>query len=182
VGFLGDPASPPALDLLVLRADDTVAPLADGDHVPMLFPPQGGRVIFVGVRVTNVDACGLQLTGALRDEATRQVSLDSRTVDLVPTGDGYGASAAGSEPVTAAIASFANVPTCPNQWASTDIFGHEFGLEVSIKDRGGRTMTKAIHVTPECGEPENLGECLCICAAGYVLGQMCPGASDAGVE
>ena len=33
-------------------------------------------------------------------------------------------------------------------------------------------------MTPECGQPENLAECLCICKGGYVLGESC----DAGVE
>jgi hypothetical protein len=159
-----------------------VVVLNDGDQVPMIFPPQGGRIIFVGVRATNVDGCALELTGALRDETSSEVRIDLRTVNLIATGDGWGVSAPpGNEPVSAAISSFANIPVCPNQWSGTDIFGHEYGLEVTIKDRGGRTVTNKIHVTPQCGEPQNLLECQCICQAGYVLGQSCA-AGDGGAE
>jgi hypothetical protein len=173
VEYLGVEGGAPDFDLLVLEADDTIAPLADGASVPMIQPPQGGRVVFVGVRATNVDGHGLQLTGALRDLATQEVRVDSRTVNLVDTHDGYGASAAPGASAAAAIASFANVAVCPNQWSSTNLYGNVYGLEVTIQDREGRTVTKKIKVTPECGEPDNLAECLCICQAGYILGQSC---------
>jgi len=182
VGFLGDDASPPELDILVLQAGDKLATVDDGGTVPMILPPQGGRVIFVGVRATNVDGCGLQLTGALREESGqgdggRQVRFDSRTVDLIATDGGWGASGTGA--VSSAISNFANIPVCPNEWSATDIYDNPYGLEVTIVDREKRQLTKKIVVTPECGEPANVGECRCICRAGYVLGQLCEG-SEAG--
>jgi hypothetical protein len=143
----------------------------------MLLPPQGGRVIFAGVRATNVDGCGLQLTGALRDLTTGRVTLDSRTINLNSTGDGWGASATPTGPISAG--NFSNIPVCPNEWSASDLFGHAYGLEVTIVDRGKRELTKKIQIVPECGQPENLGECMCICMAGYVLGQAC---GDAGNE
>jgi hypothetical protein len=179
VGFLGDEAGAPDFDMQILEADETVAPLADGDSIPMILPPQGGRVVFVGVRATNVDGCGLQLTGALRDLATQQVRVDSRTINLIDTHDGYGVSGMASSSVASAIADFSNVPLCPNEWSSTNVYGTVYGLEVTIQDREGRQLTKKIHVTPECGEPDNLSECLCICKGGYVLGQAC---RDAGSD
>jgi hypothetical protein len=81
--------------------------------------------------------------------------------------------------VSAAISNFANIPVCPNEWASTNVYGNAYGLEVTIQDRGGRQLTKKIKVTPQCGEPTNLDECLCECAAGYILGQPC---GDGGVD
>ncbi|MDP9002671.1 MAG: hypothetical protein M3O46_21485, partial [Myxococcota bacterium] len=172
VGFLGDDGGAPDFDIQVLLADDTVAVLVDGGVVPMIPPPQGGRVIFVGVRATNVDGCGLQLTGALRDPATGRVSVDSRTVNLTSTGDGWGASGT-STSISGAISSFSNVRACPNDWSRTDLDGHAFGLEVTIVDREARTLTKKIQVTPRCGAPDNVAECVCLCRAGYVLGQAC---------
>jgi hypothetical protein len=172
VGFLGDRASAPNFDIQVLLADDTVAIVHDGDSVPMLLPPQGGRVVFVGVHATNVDGCALQLTGALRDLATGNASVDSRTINLTPTGDGWGSSAA-STSTSGGIAGFSNVPACPNNWSATDLYGHSYGLEVTIQDREKRELTKKIQVTLACGQPENLGECQCICSAAYVLGQAC---------
>jgi hypothetical protein len=139
----------------------------------MLTPPQGGRVIFIGVHATNVDGCGLQITGALRDLATNQVRPDGRTINLTPTGDGWGGSAVFGSTVGADISSFANIPVCPNEWSSTNIYGTPYGLEVSITDRGGRMASQQIQVIPQCGEPATLPECMCICMGGYVLGQAC---------
>jgi hypothetical protein len=187
VGFLGNPANAPSAELLVLHADDTVVPVHDGDTVPMIFPPQGGRVIFIGVLATNVDGCALQLTGSLKDEASGLVTLDSRTIDLIPTGDGGGASSAPNEPLSAAISNFSNITVCANNWSTTDVYGHRYELAVTIRDRRGRQLTQKIHVVPECGEPARLQECLCICKANYVMGEACPDAgagasADAGVD
>jgi hypothetical protein len=177
VGFLGDGG---ALDfsVTVLRADDSVVQVDAGDTVPMLFPPQGGRVIFVGVDATNVDGCGLQLTGAVRDLKTQEVRVDSRTINLIPIGGGHGVSGKTGESVAAAIANFANVAVCPNEWSSTNLYGTLYGLEVTVQDKEGRQLTKKLDVTPVCGEPARVAECECICQGGYVLGQECDGGSD----
>lgn len=177
IGFLGD-GGPPDFSITVLRADDSVAPVTQGDTVPMIFPPQGGRVIFVGIDATNVDGCGLQLTGALRDLKTQEVRVDSRTINLIPTGGGHGVSGKTGESVAAAIANFANVPVCPNEWSATNVYGTLYGLEVTVKDKEGRQLTKKLDVTPECGEPSRVAECECICQGGYVLGQECDGGTE----
>jgi hypothetical protein len=171
LGFLGDPKEPPAIVVTALGPDGTSREVKNGDRVPLLFPPQGGRVIFAGVRATNVDACAASLGGALRDLATGQVRLDERTVNLKPAGGGWGGS------VDAAIDTFANVPTCPNEWASTAVDDHPFELVVTLTDRGGRTVTETRTVTPSCAEPDREAECRCICRHGYVLGEAC---GDAG--
>ncbi len=172
-GVVGDVSKPPSLEILVMRGDQTVVPLADGDTAPMVFPPQGGRVVFVGVRATNLDGCGVQLTGALRDLTSQQVRVDSRTVNLTSTGDGWASSA------SEGASSFSNIAVCPNEWSTTDLFGNTYGLEVTVEDREKRTATLKIHVTPQCSEPENLQECRCICKGGYVLGEAC---NDGGAE
>lgn len=177
VGFLGDGGAPD-FTVTVLQADDSVVPVAQGDMVPMIFPPQGGRVIFVGVDATNVDGCELQLTGALRDLKTQEVRVDSRTINLIPIGGGHGVSGKTGESVAAAIANFANVAVCPNEWSSTNLYGTLYGLEVTVQDKEGRQLTKKLDVTPVCGEPARLAECECICQGGYVLGQECDGGSD----
>jgi hypothetical protein len=171
-GFLGDGGAPD-FEFQVVLADGAVATIEDGGVVPLLFPPQGGRVIFAGVRATNIDGCALQLTGALRELATSKVMFDRRTINLTATGDGWGASATSSQSTSGAIASFSNIPTCPNQWSTTDVYGHSYGLEMTIHDRAQRELTKKIQVTPECGQPENLAECLCICKGGYGTESRC---------
>ncbi len=173
IGFLGDPNKPVEFDFRVLRVDGTDVALNEMDDVALIFPPQGGRVVFVGVRATNIDGCGVQLTGAVRDETTKQVRIDARTVNLIPSGDGWGTSAPPSQTISAARDTYSNVPLCPNQWASTHVFGREFQLEVTLKDRAKRTRTKTIRVTPRCNEPDKIDECLCICKLGYILGEDC---------
>ncbi|HEY6458797.1 MAG TPA: hypothetical protein VIY73_01565 [Polyangiaceae bacterium] len=178
VGFLGDEGGAPAFDIQILEADESVAQIADGASVPMILPPQGGRVIFVGVHATNVDGCELQLTGALRDLTTQEVRVDSRTINLIDTHDGYGVSGLPNTSVSSAITNFSNVALCPNEWSPTNIYGTQYGLEVTIQDREGRQVTNKIKVTPECGQPENLDQCLCICKGGYVLGESCGDGGD----
>jgi hypothetical protein len=175
-GFLGNADAAADFDIQVLRADNTAATI-DGGPVPLLMPPQGGRVIFAGVRATNVDGCGLQLTGALRNPTTGRVTFESRTINLTATGDGWGTSATSAD--ASAIGSFSNIPVCPNEWSASDLFGQPYWLEMTVTDREKRQLAKKVQVTPECAQPDNLGQCLCICMAGYVLGQAC---SDAGSE
>ncbi len=169
-GFLGDAAAAPQFDFQVLTASGSVLALADGGAVPMLPPLQGGMVVYAGVRATNVDGCALQITGSLRDQTNQKVVLEMRTIDLEPTGDGWGASAAPG--AFASTANFANIAACPNQWSATDLYGHAYALTVTIVDRGDRTLTRTIQVTPEC-DPLSQDECLCICKAGYMLGVPC---------
>lgn len=169
--FIGDSTKPTEIELIALKADYTSAPVAEGDGVALLFPPQGGRVIFAGVRARNIDPCNLQLSGAMRDLGTAQLRVDSRTINLEPTSDGWGQSS------DADVASFANVPMCPNQWSKTDIYGTKYELEISITDRAKHTTTKKVTVIPACAEPDNAAECTCICRGGYLLGEMCSGTS-----
>ena len=165
--FIGDPEKATEIELIALKADYTSMLIAEGDSVALLFPPQGGRVIFAGVRARNIDPCGIQLSGAVRDLDTAQLRVDSRTVNLADRGDGW----AGSS--DADIASFANVPMCPNQWSKTNIHGTKYDLEVSITDRTQHKTTKKVSVVPACAEPDNEAECTCICKGGYVLGETC---------
>lgn len=165
--YLGDQAADPQLELIYYGADEMDHPLEDGGVVDLILPPQGGRVLFIGVRATNVDPCEAVLTGAMRDTDTQQVRFDTRTINLVADGDGWGKSATGD------IASYANVPACHNTWTPKDIFGSDFQLEVVLKDRAGKEVQKTISARPSCAEPENEAECLCICQGGYVLGQEC---------
>ena len=170
--FIGDSTKPTEIELIALMADYTSTPVAEGDSIALLFPPQGGRVIFAGVRARNIDPCNIQLSGAVRDVDTMQLRVDARTINLSDRGDGWGASS------EADIASFANVPMCPNQWSKTNIYGTKYELEVSITDRAKHTTTKKVSVIPACAEPDNEAECTCICRGGYVLGEACSSGSS----
>jgi hypothetical protein len=179
-GFLGDPSMPLDFEITGVTASYDAVPLADGGAVAILVPPQGGRVVFAGVRATNVNGCGLQLTGALRDTPSNQVRFDSRTINLIPTGDGWGTTGTLGASVSGTISNFANIPVCPNQWSTRNVNDNDYVLEVTVTDSGGRTMQKDIRVTPSCGNDENTVFCHCVCQTGYILGNGCPAPTDAG--
>jgi hypothetical protein len=155
------------IKLIARGADERSVDLADGDKVALILPPQGGRVIFVGVKATNLSPCTVKVTGSFRDLTNQQVRVDARTVNLAATGDGWG-TATDSD-----ISTFSNVPMCPNQWATSDIFDTVFELTVAVEDPTGRKASKTIKATPTCAEPAYRAECLCQCKKGYVLGQPC---------
>jgi hypothetical protein len=186
-GYVGDPKLDPLLEVRALQADGTDVPVKDGDNLAVLFPPQGGRVSFVGVRANNVDGCGLVITGALRDPLSKQVRLDGRTVNLQREPDGWGATGHGASANiadSAEIASYSNIPLCPNLWADQNVFDLPFELEVIIVDRLGKKATKTVTVVPRCAEAgERLASCHCLCKTGYVLGEACTDrAADAATE
>jgi hypothetical protein len=175
-GFVGDPSQQAAIQIVALGPGMTNVPVKDGDMVTLAFPPQGGRVIFAGLRATNLEACAAQIEGSVRDLTTNQVRLDSRTVNLIPGGDGWAA----SDPTD--ISTFANVPVCPNEWSPTNLYGTTYALELTVTDQRGRMAAQTLHVVPACAEPAHAADCLCICKGGYVLGESCAdaGAGDGG--
>jgi hypothetical protein len=167
--FLGDAAEPVVIEPVQLDAARELVPLEDGDDIALILPPQGGRVIFAGVRAQNVDPCAAKLQGVLRDlEGNMPLQLDTRIVNLKVEGE-WGS----SNP--ADISSFSNVPVCPNNWSNRDANGLPYELTVTLTDRGGRKAETTLEVTPVCAEPEHQAECECICAEGYVLGESCSG-------
>lgn len=180
VGFLGVEGGAPDFELLTLDPNEIVQKIDDGGVLSIILPPQGGRVVFAGVRATNVEGSQMTIVGALHDLTTKQVRFDQRTINLVPTGDGWGVSAPLGMPASDAISSFSNIGVCPNEWTPTNVYGNAYGLEMRIVDRVGREVSKKIVVTPACNEPGNVAECLCICKGGYVLGEACS-ADDGGV-
>lgn len=172
------------MELRAVRADGSDVPLNDGDDLAVIFPPQGGRVAFVGVRATNLDGCGVQVVGAVRDPISKQVRLDGRTVNLRREPDGWGATGQGTSTdleSSQAISNYSNIPLCPNQWASKDVYDEPFQLEVRVQDSRKKTATATINVTPRCAEPgAKEAACRCLCRAGYVLGETC--GEDAGAD
>jgi hypothetical protein len=168
--YLGDESADPVLELIALNSSAVSHPIVSGAVIDIITPPQGGRVLFVGVRATNMNPCGIQLAGALRDTDTGQVRIDNRTINLKPADDGWGVSADDN------ISTFANIPVCPNQWSSRDVFDQDYELEVTLTDKEGRSVTGKTMVRPACNEPDVglTSECLCICKQGYILGEECP--------
>ncbi|MBI3206125.1 MAG: hypothetical protein HYZ29_31605 [Myxococcales bacterium] len=167
VAALGDPTLPIELEVTARGADLVSKKIDDGAQIPMILPPQGGRVMFIGARATNIEPCAVEINGTLRDLTNNEVRVDGRKMNLKPTGDGWGTS------TDTDISTFSMIPTCPNQWAATDVFGTTFELELSLTAKNGQKASKKLTVVPVCGEPANEAECKCQCTKGYTLGKTC---------
>ena len=175
--FVGDPNAPMEMDVIALGANGKLETVTDGSDITLIFPPQGGRVLFAGVRARNVNPCGVRIAGALRDPVSKQVRIDNRTVNLEVTEDGYGRSSPGD------ISTFANIAVCPNHWSDQDLMDAPYELTVTLTDEDGRKVTRVWEVVPRCDEPGLVSGCRCQCDVDYMLGMACGGLPvDAGAE
>jgi hypothetical protein len=173
---IGDRALDPEIELVFRTADGQLADLVAGGEVPLIQPPQGGKVVLVGVRARNVDGCGLQLTASLRDPCTdRIIGLESRPVNLRAGADGWGEP---SQP--AELSDYANLAACPSAAAVHDIEGEPYLLRIRVDDGDGREASAEAMIVPVCAEPELVDQCKCECSFDYVLGDPCVPEIDGG--
>ena len=174
--IVGDPTQPAQLEPIYRTADGEMAPLVDGTELPLLTPPQGGKVAFVGVRAFNVDLDGITLQVALREPCGgRVVGIERRPIAWRIADDGFAEPAQPEE-----ISDYANVPACPNAGAVVDLDGQPHEVELRLYEAG--RMTEAIvAVTPTCGSDTAPQLCRCECDSDYELGAECPSDPDAGV-
>jgi len=171
--FVGDAAEPVEFEVVHRTADGDCVTTEDMAEVPLIQPPQGGKVLFVGVRARNLDGCGLTLATALVEPETGSViSLERRPVTLEP---GEGGWMTPERPTEAS--NYSNLPACPRADLDRSIVGESYELRVSITDMEGRKATKSMQVIPTCGEPNLAALCECECAKDYRLGMPC---SEAG--
>lgn len=166
--FIGDPAQPARATLVVTDAvHDVLVAVGAGDGVPLEPPPQGGYVIYAGVRAVNLLRTAVVVRGQLRDPTDgASIGFDARTVDLVLQPDGWAA------PRARDPSSFANIAACPD-YRARDIQDQTYTLEVTLIDRQGRTATASQPVIPRCllDDPRLRQHCVCTCSRNYFLGR-----------
>ena len=174
---VGDLSAEPEIELVYRTADAEMVPLVDGAELPLQTPPQGGKVIFVGMRVKNVDLCGASLQGAVREPCTNRVlGIERRPIAWRIAEDGFAEPAQPQE-----ISDYANVPLCPNAGAAEDVDGPELQLEMRFYPAGAAAIDRVIAITTTCADDELPQLCRCECDADYELGVECPGDLDGGV-
>ncbi len=145
---IGDLTLPIEMVTVVRMPDGHTEDVREGGAIPLVEPPQGGQVVFVGVRAKNLDGCGVVITATLRDPCTGQIiGVEARPIDLTASSSGWGEPSAPTD-----IGSFANVPLCPSPAATRDVHGQRYVLEVDVRDRGKRTAHAALSVVPTCTE------------------------------
>ncbi len=177
--YVGDPNAEMEMEVISLGALGKTSTITDGSNVTLMFPPQGGRVVFAGVRARNVNPCAVRISGALRDSVSQQVRIDSRIINLEVTADGW----ARSSPTD--HSTFTNIAVCPNSWSTQDLMDVPYELTISLTDKDFRKVTRILQVTPRCNEPLLEDACICQCDSEYVLGMACGGLptdGDAGVH
>lgn len=164
---MGDPAL--AIEIVPGVADEgKFAELRDGDPLPLVTPPQGGHVSFVGVRARNVDACHAKITARILSIQSGLIAAEeARDIRLAPATDGW------AEPNFSDISSVANVPMCPD-YHDESIVDTSYTLVVRLEDsRGSMFAGEAKRtVIPSCLQSADYekARCMCECKARYVLG------------
>ena len=161
--FFGDEAAPPAGELVYRTVDGETALLVEGQEVPLILPPQGGKVFIVGARVKNMDLCSLQVNAGMFDECQtppRIIGREGRGLQMLVDDElGLGVPA---QPDT--LNNYANIPVCPNFTAVRDADGEPFRIEVRVTDRARRSLILEAHVTPVCAEADAFERCSCECS------------------
>src|SRR5688500_13301707 len=148
IPFVGDPNAEPELELVVREGGDidpntgvgsgTMRVLADGDMLPIVKPPQLGKVAFVGMRVNNIDVCQTYIKAYLSDCDGRPVAIDKRPARFRIAEDGW------AEPQDAdSISNFANPQTCPVPGLSRDVNGNWYELTVALVSQGSAKIGRA---------------------------------------
>ncbi len=155
-GVVGDLSQPARMQVV---AHDLV-PLEDGAELALTSPPQGGKILLVGVRVTNVDLCNATIQVALKDLVTGRVAgIERRPIAWRLADDGF------AEPAQPDyISDYANVPVCPNANLAQDIDGNPWQLEVRFYDRSQTALEQILTVTPTCADDWDPALCQCECA------------------
>jgi hypothetical protein len=168
--FVGDPDLEPEVQLIYRTVEGAYAPLEEMGQVPMILPPQGGKVFLVGVRARNLDICGVQLVAGFRDHCSgRIVGSERRPVFLVKDAEGWAVPRQPHE-----LSDYSNVPACPSFGTDRDVDGEPYELELQLTDGRQRSVILTRDVVPVCGEAQHAAQCECECDADYILGQGCP--------
>lgn len=156
------PEDPPEIAIALRGVDGSVMQTTNGSAAPIVGAPQGGFIVLAGFRARNMDVC-TDLTAAIRDEsdANRIVSLEQRPAQLVLGTDGWMTPALPDE-----LFNWANLPACPNAALTRDLAGQSWLLEITVRDKNGRTASASQHVVPFCAEPALEEYCMDVCTLG----------------
>lgn len=175
--FIGDPSGTPDIEVGEISYEGTFRPIGEGDVLTLFTPPQGGKIALVSAHLTNMDGCGATLTARLRDPVAEGQPVavhEGRTVRYVAMEDrpGWGNIPTGPNAFTI-LAAGSNLPACHN-YATRDMDGCSWLLDVTVEDRGGLSVRKTFNVGLTCPEDDpgamredERAECECECAARF---------------
>lgn len=186
--IIGDENAEAEIVMVYRTVDGEVADLVDNGEVPLILPPQGGKVTLIGVRAKNV-TCRLLLNGSISNSLCggNIIGLEGRAIDLEVREDGFGYPARADT-----LDNYANIPLCPNAASTRDADGQPYALQVRatevrrLDEETARTHVMTATVTPVCAEPEIFEDCTCECDADLILNidraEQCPTIHDNDIE
>src|SRR5687768_4064252 len=81
--IIGDESAEAEIVMVYRTVDGEVADVVDNGEVPLILPPQGGKVTLIGVRAKNV-TCSLQVFASVSNSfcGGNIFGLEGRVVDL----------------------------------------------------------------------------------------------------
>jgi len=144
----------------------TLTDLASGGPIDLVFPPQGGFVLFVSGRVHGLGNGNVEMHARVLDPASGAlVAEDKRVVTLQRDP----ADATSWIPDLRSFQNVANVTMCPSS-RSSDLFGAPLTLELTVTELSSQRMGMAtLSIVPSCRQTDatQLALCQCECAANY---------------
>lgn len=162
---VGDPSAPAQLEIVNLDANLEVVKTTPNAPVPLVAPPQGGWIVFLGARATNLDGCRVNLTTSFRDVPDGPIiQVDRRPTQLDDTGDGW---------AITRTSMAGNLPICPQLTATRNLHDEPYEITVTLEDAYGQRASQSMVIVPVCPNPDATGRCLCECDQHYVVGGPC---------
>jgi len=171
LGLLGCGASSPGQPITVTPASyDAVAmtltDVAPGGPLDLVFPPQGGFVLFVGGRVHGLDDGNVQMRARMIDPASQAIVAENTRVLALKR------DAADATSWIPDLRSYQNVPNvtmCPST-STTNLFDVPLTLEVTVTElTSGLVGTATVPSVPSCRQTDarQLALCKCECAGNW---------------
>jgi hypothetical protein len=144
----------------------TLTDLAPGGPIDLVFPPQGGFVLFVGGRVRGLDDGNVEMRAQMIDPGSQAVIAENKRVVTLQR------DAADAGSWIPDLRSFQNVPNvtmCPST-SATDVFDVPLTLQLTVTElSSGRVGMATLSTVPSCRQtdPKQLALCKCECAANW---------------
>jgi hypothetical protein len=169
--FLGDPSAPAQGELVWRTPDGRTEALVDGQELPLLLPPQGGKVVLLGARVRNM-GCALTLTAGVFDDCQDSyLAIDGRPLHL-----DWNPQTGWAEPrAPETLNNFGNIAMCFNHNSARDTNDEEYRFDVRITDEDDKDRVLALsgRATPVCAQADLALECDCECDVDFSFERSC---------
>ena len=144
----------------------TLTDLAPGAPIDLVFPPQGGFVLFVGGRVHGLSDGNVEMSARILDPQSQAVIAENKRVVTLQHDP---ADATGWIPDLRSYQNVPNVTMCPST-STTDLFGVPLTLELTVTELSSRMMgMTTLSTVPSCrqSDAKQLALCQCECAGNW---------------